>query len=260
MVNSVSGYAYAGKTGDLGSEYDVQWERYKIRNRVFGTNDFKSNLFLSGTDGDVVLQRIENHVESGNESTGNGKDSDLLSWGRYLESNDKKNDILFQSADQKLYTNINFNIDRYEILDEEGFTEKLGMSWENGKPYDTFEINQNKINFFEFQFSGLGDGKQDEAVFNLTELDNARWGLQNYTIREVDTSYWNKQIDKNDYESILSHDTLRVIKQTMPNWMTNEIKEQLKDLEEGTVEYNSKFYALAIKLMDQAGEYTGLYK
>lgn len=258
-IGSLSSYVFTGKTGDLGSEYDVQWGRFQARNRVLGTTDFKSNLFLNGVDGDVVLQRIENHIE-GNESAGNGDDADLLSWNRYLESNDKKNDVLFQSEDNKLYTNVNFNIDNYEVMNEQSFTEKLGMSWENGKPYDVFEINQNKINFYDFVFGGIGDGKQADATFNLSDCDNARWGLQNYTIREVDTSFWNKKADPTNMESLMSQDSLRVIKQAMPQWMTDEIKAQLSNYKEGTLEYSSKFYALAIKLMDQEKIYNGQYK
>lgn len=260
MVNPLGNTTNTGKTGDLGTEYEVQWSRYKARQRVLGTTDFKSNLFMNGIDGDVVLQQIENHIE-GDDSKGNGKDKDLLNWDSYLESNNKKNDILFQSEDTKTYTNVDFNNNKYEKLDEKGFTEKIGMNWENTKPYDAFEISQNKINFYEFKFSGIGgeDKSQENLVINLNDFDNARWGLQNFVIREVDTSYWGKTVDNTNSESVLSHESLDVIKQAMPQWMTDEIKAQLSQYKEGTVEYNSKFYAAAIKLMDQEKAYNGTF-
>lgn len=248
-----------GKTGDLGTEYDVQWTRFQTRHKVTGTNEFKSNLFLNGIDGDVVLQRIENHIE-GDESKGNGLNNDLLSWDKYLVSNDKQNDVLFQSADNKTYTNVNFNNDSYEKMDEKGFTEKLGMNWDNGKPYDVFEINQNKINFYDFIFGGIGDKKQMNTEINLSGFDNARWGLQNYTIREVDTSYWNQKTDYTNSENLLSKESLRVIIQSMPQWMTDKIKTELSAYKEGSTEYLTKFYAAAIKLMDQEGIYNGPFK
>lgn len=256
MVNPINN---VGKTGDLGNEYDIQWTRFQARGRLTGAKDFKSNLFLNGIDGDVVLQQIENHIE-GSDANGNGKDGDLLSWDKYLESNDKKNDLLFQSSDNKTYTNVNFNAGTYDIMDEKGFTEKLGMSWENGKPYDAFEINQNKINFYDFVFGGVGDGNQMNTEINLTQFDNARWGLQNYTIREVDTSYWNKATDYTNNENLLSKDSLRVIMQSIPQWMTEQIKNQLSAYKEGSPEYIAKFYAAAIKIMDQEGIYNGTYK
>ncbi len=258
-MDPLSSNQYVGKTGDLGTEYDVQWSRFKTRQRVLGFKDFKSNLFLSGVDGNVVLQKIENHIE-GDEAKGNGVDADLLDWDKYLESNDKKNDILFQGKDNKTFTNVDFNNDSYAVMNERGFSEKIGMSWKNGKPYDAFEINQNKINFFEFQFGGLGDGNQLNEVINLEGFDNARWGLQNYVIREVDTSYWNKASDPTNQENQLSLDSLRIIKQSMPQWMTDQIKAELSKYKEGTTEYWSKFYAKAIKLMDQEGIYKGTYK
>lgn len=256
MVNPINN---SGKPSDLGTEYDIQWSRFQARKRVLGATDFKSNLFMNGVDGDVVLQSVENHIE-GNDSNGDGKNGNLLNWDKYLESNDKKNDLLFQSNDNKTYTNVDFNKGTYEKMDEKGFTEKLGMSWENGKPYDVFEINQNKINFYDFVFGGTGDGNQMNTEINLSGFDNARWGLQNYTIREVDTSYWNKATDYTNSESILSKDSLRVIIQAIPQWMTDQIKTQLSAYKDGSPEYISKFYAAAIKLMDQEGIYNGLYK
>lgn len=256
MINPLGN---TGKPNDLGTEYDIQWSRYQTRHRVIGTSDFKSNLFMNGIDGDVVLQKIENHIE-GDYSKGNGVKGDLLSWNKYLESDDKKDDLLFQSKDNKTYTNVNLNNDSYEKMDEKGFTEKLGMSWENGKPYDVFEVDQNKINFYDFTFGGIGDKNQMNIQINLTGFDNARWGLQNYNIREVDTSYWNKATDNTNAESILSKDSLRVIIQTIPQWMTDQIKTQLSAFTEGSTEYMSKFYAAAIKLMDQEGIYTGPFK
>lgn len=261
MVNPLSNSNNnTGATGNLGTEYDVQWSRYQARHRALGLTDFKSNLFLSGVDGDVVLQKIEDHIE-GDDSKGNGKDHDLLNWDKYLESNDKKNDILYQSEDNKTYTNVDFNNNKYEKMDEKGFTEKIGMNWENTKPYDAFEISQNKINFYEFKFSGVGgqDKSQANVVYNLNDFDNARWGLQNFVEREVDTSYWNKAVDNTNAESVLSNDSLRVIIQAIPQWMTDEIKTQLAPYK-GTTEYNAKFYAAAIKLMDQEKAYTGPFK
>ncbi|MDD3236971.1 MAG: hypothetical protein PHV37_02600 [Candidatus Gastranaerophilales bacterium] len=249
----------SGQTGDLGTEYDVQWNRYKKRARSMGYTDFKSSLFCSGTDGNSVLQRIENHIE-GDDTLGDGNNANLVSWDKYLQSESNKNDILFENKDDSLFTNIDFTKGQYAVYDEQGFTEKLGMSWENGKPYDVFEVNQNKINFYDFVFGGVSDGKQTDATFNLSECDNAKWGLQNYTIREVDTSYWGKVENTDNYESILSHDTLKTIKQAMPQWMTSEIKTQLSKYEEGSTEYWSKYYELAIKLMDQEGIYSGQYK
>ena len=256
---SISNNPYVGKSGDLGTDYEIQWSRFQKRKRVFGYEDFKSNLFMSGTDGDAVLQRIENHIE-GHDSNGNGVEGDLLSWDKYLESNDKKNDILFQAEDNVTFTNVDFNNNHYEVMDEKGFTEKLGMSWENDKPYDVYEIGSNQINFYEFQFAGEGDGNQANVAFDLSGTENARWGLQNFVMREVDTTYWNKAVDTKNKESILSHDSLRIIKSSIPQWMTDQIEQTLSAYKKDSVEYWTKFYAIAIDLMDQTNEYKGIYK
>ncbi len=257
-MNPINNNSYVGRSGDLGPGFDVELERFKIRQKVFGFTDFKSSLFMSGVDGNVVLQNIENNIEGG--SNGDGIEGNLLNWDRYLESNDKKNDILFQAEGDNIFTNVNFNANHYEVMDEKGFTEKIGMKWENGKPYDAFEITQNRISFYDFRFSGTDDGNQENTVFDLSVFENSRWGLQNYTIREVDTSYWSKASDPKNKEYLLSKDTQRIIKESMPQWMTDEIKTQLSEYKEGSVDYWNKFYALAIKLMDQEGLYNGQFK
>lgn len=259
MVDSISGNgAYYGKTGDLGSDFDVQWSRYKIKSRELGYTDFKSSLFMGGVDGDAVLQDVEDHIE-GNDYNGNGVDGDLLSWDKYLESDNKKNDLLFASKDDKTFTNVNFNTDSYKVMDEKGFTEALDMDWGNGKPYDAYEITQNNINFYDFIFGGTSGG-QTNRTYDLTDCDNARWGLQSFTQRTVDTSYWGKAANPSDQQSVLANDTLRIIKQSMPQWMTNEIKQQLSNYPEGSVDYWNKFYQLAIQLMDQEGYTKGTTK
>lgn len=270
MVNSISGGggAYVGKTGTLGDEYDVQSKRIKIMNNALGASgDFKSTLALNSVDTAAVLQKIENHVE-GNDTSGDGTTGNLLNWNSYLASDDKPNDVLFESSNDKMFTNVNFDQGNYDIMDEKGFTTKLGMDWSNGKPYDVFKVNQNKIDFYDFTFGGTGDGDQANEVFDLSKFDNARWGLQNYTIREVDTSYWSTTpatttgttSSTADKQKALSLDSLNLIKQAMPQWMTDQISNELSQYKEGSTEYLTKFYQEAVKLMDQEGVYNGTYK
>ncbi len=244
MVDALSYGAYTGKTGDLGREYDLQYSRYQQLSNLYGAVDFKSMLFLNGVNGDAVLQKIENHIE-GNESIGNGVETDLLSWDRYLSSSTDKNDMVFQSKDRKLFTNVNFNHDYYEVMDANTFIENIGLG---DIAYDTYEINQNKISFYEFLFEGLADGQD---IIPLGSNAACKWGTSDYSIREVDTSYWTKAEDKTNEESAKAYDSMDIIKRTMPQWMTEEIKSKLSTYKEGSTEYWSKFYELAVELMDQ---------
>lgn len=238
-----------GQTGQLGSEWQIQDSRRRNLEKVYGTQiDLYSNLIMSGVDENAVLDTIELELEGLNEPFG-GR---LLSWDKSLWNNDSPDDRVFQNDRQNLFTHTDLRNGTYRIMDEQSFTEGLGMDWSGGKPYDVYEIRSNTINFYDFVFSGTADGNQENVTFNLNELTQARWGLNQYTIREVDI---NKMFAENtgDYESSLAHDTLRIIQQSIPQWMNNKIANALSELEPGTKEYYNKFLEMAIELMDQEG-------
>jgi len=241
MVNSVS----SGQTGDLGLEYDVQSARYKQLSNLYGAVDFKSMLFLNSVDGDEVLQRVENNIE-GNESTGNGTDADLLTWDKYLVSSNSQNKYLFESLDSDLLTTVDFDNDYYEVMDENAFVNSFGV---NGA-YDTYEMTQNGVNFYEFLFEGIADG-QDSAFFNLSDFGASEWGNCTYTLSEVDTSYWTDEVDTEDSESVMSHNSLDTIIKNKSQWLTDEQKTELAKYSEDCTEYWNKFYEFILTQMDQ---------
>lgn len=238
--------AYVGQFGsDLGTTYDVQMSRYKQKSRILGYTDFKSNLFMSGVDGDGVLQDIENTIEGG--GNGDGENGNLLSWDHYLKANGQSNNFIFGSPDSHLFTNINFNAGEFDVMNEESFSNLLGMDWSEGKPYDIFSMGQNMINFYEFQFGGVDDGKQANLPFDM----ESAWGKGTYIEREVDTSYWYKGIDYSDPESIKSYTSLQEMINAMDQWITDDDKAVLDVFEPGTTEYYQALYRIIIDHMDQ---------
>ena len=256
----------AGDSGSLGTEWEVQNSRRNQLARKFGFDgsdgsgklDFDSALILMGVDDDVVLDKM-NYSILGLEKTYGG---DLLNWTDSAWSNDSYDDRLFQGSKQDLYTNIDFEKGTYSVMDERMMTEALGMDWSGGKPYDVLQMKNNKIDFYDFVFSGTpdrgsSDGSQKNVVFALNELTSARWGINNYTIREVNTNLATGTSEGQDYETMLANDTVSIIMSTIPQWMTKEIQEALKEYKPDSAEYTKKFLELAFKLMDQEGYLQG---
>lgn len=239
-----------GQTGSLGREWAIQNSRRNNIERLYGTQiDLYSNLILTGVNDDKVIDKIELDIE-GLTETDSG---DLLNWDNSLWSAGSADDRVFQNDKQNLFTHTDLRKGTYEVMDEQSFTEALGMDWSGGKPYDVFEINNNTINFYDFVFAGTDDGNQENVIFNLNELTEARWGINRYTIREVDIDKMTSEKVVGDSESELAHDTLRIIQESIPQWMNANIQRQLSSYEVGTEEYNNKFIELAIEMMDQEG-------
>ena len=255
----MSSYLSAGDSGRLGTEWSVQNARRNALQRYYGVAndgeklDFDSALIMMGIDDEVVLDKIEFNVLGFDKKYG----GDLLEWSSSAWSDNTPDDRLFQGSGKDLFTNIDFNNGTYKVLDERSMTEDLGMDWSGGKPYDVLEVKNNRINFYDFVFAGTDDGSQKNVVFNLNELTSARWGINKYNIREVNTDLAYQDKIEGDYESSLAHDTLRIIKASIPSWMTASIAKELSKYEEGTDEYNKKFIELAFELMDQEGYMKG---
>ncbi len=239
-----------GQTGTLGSEWAVQNRRRNNLEKFYGTQiDYYSNLVMSGVNEDKVLQDIEVEIEGFDNTPGGA----LLNWEKSLWSEDSLDDRVFQNEGQNLFTNIDLRKGTYEVMDEQRFTEALGMDWSGGKPYDVFDINRNTIDFYDFVFSGTDDGNQENVRFDLNKLSQARWGINHYNIREVDIDKMAGEQDSTDSESVLAHDTLKIIQESLPQWINERIANQLSQYEVGSKEYLDKFIELAIELMDQEG-------
>lgn len=246
---------YVGQTGTLGTEWAVQNSRRNRMEQIYNQQiDLYSNLILNGVDSDSVLNEVENNIK------GFGQDSqglDLLSWDDSTWNFDTPDDRVFVDSNQKYFTNVDLDGGTYEIMDEQSFTENLGMDWSNGKPYDVFDLKFNNIDFYDFVFAGTDDGSQANYEVNLSQFDNAKWGAGTYTIREVDTDLLDPNNKGTDKESQIAQDTLDIMKRTMHQWATDNIMSQLSQYKEGSTEYNTLFNQIVTEIMDNEGYQKG---
>ncbi len=242
-----------GETGSLGQEWQVQNRRRNAVAIAYGSGsglDIASSMTLLGTDKDASLDKIEYGILG--ERTYQGS---LLDWSSSAWSAGKSDDRLFQASNYDLYTNVDFEKGTYKVMDERTLTEALGMDWSGGKPYDVLEIKNNNVNFYDFVFCGEKDGDQENLNFRLNDLTNAHWGVNSYVIREVDTDLLKAAVGGagKTAQANLAYNTLKIMKESMPAWATDEIKEALVGLKEDSDEYYEKFIEYAIKVMDNEG-------
>ncbi len=242
-----------GETGSLGQEWQIQNKRRNAVAKAYGTSgslDISSSMSLLGTDKDASLDRIEYGIVGDRVYEGS-----LLDWSSSAWTAGKSDDRLFQASNYDLYTNVDFEKGTYKVIDERTLTEDLGMDWSGGKPYDVLEIKNNNVNFYDFVFCGEKDGDQENLNFRLNDLTNAHWGVNSYVIREVDTDLLKSAVNGagKTAQSRLAYNTFQIMKESLPAWATDEIKEQLASLKEDSDEYYEKFIELAIKTMDNEG-------
>ncbi|MBQ2643987.1 hypothetical protein IJG14_00260 [bacterium] len=254
----MSSYLQSGDLGKLGTEWEVQNERRNQLSRRFGGGslgnkmDFQSALVMMGVDDEAVLNKLEFNVLG----TDKRYDGELLDWQRSAWSSNSVDDRLFQGSDMKLFTNVDLENGTWQVLDEQAFTETLGMDWSGGKPYDVLELQNNRIDFYDFVFAGTSDGSQKEITFDLNSLSNARWGINNYNIREVNTNLLGKG-RSTDYESSLAQDTARIILENAQSWITPSIEQALSKYEYGSDEYYKALLEIAVDVMDNEGYLKG---
>lgn len=243
-----------GETGTLGQEWQIQNNRRNKVARMYGTDgklDLSSSMSLVGADKDASLDRIEYGILGDRDAGGT-----LLDWQASAWSAGNCDDRLFQSGSGELYTNVDLEKGTYKVMDEQTLTEELGMDWSGGKPYDVLEISNNRINFYDFVFCGEEDGDQENLTFQLNELTDARWGLNSYVLREVDTDLLKSAVyndSSSDYQQALARNTLEIMMDSLPAWATDEIKEALDGLVPESDEYYEKFIEYAIQIMDNEG-------
>ncbi len=243
----------SGESGVLGQEWALQNNRRNAVSKLYGTNgktDLESSMSLLGIDKKSALDTIEYTIVGDRTYDGT-----LLDWQASAWSAGNCDDRLFQGSNYDLYTNVDLEKGTYLIMDERTLTEELGMDWSGGKPYDVLEIKNNDVNFYDFVFCGEEDGKQDSLDIQLNQLTNARWGVNQYEIREVNTDLLKAAVGGpgDNTESRLAYDTYNIMKDSLPMWATNEIKEALADLEPDSDEYYQKFIEYAIQTMDNEG-------
>lgn len=167
-----------GQTGQLGTEYDVQYRRYQKTQQVFGEASLYGNLICTGVDENKVLDEFERDM---------GYDLDSLSWSSSISNNDNPNNILFKD-DAGNFAEIDFDKNFYEIKNERKITEDMGFDWSNGKPYSVMTLDQGGISFYCFTPDG-NDGKQDGYSIYREKVGNIKWGLTSLYHQEINPYY-----------------------------------------------------------------------
>lgn len=251
MTYPITGITNAGMKINS-TEYDVQAARYKTRQRVFGDMDFKSNLFMSGTDGDAVLSRIGRDI---------GAD---LSWDRYITSTSNGNDVVFQSSNGGTYTNINFDKGYYTQMSEQQFAYSTGAFGSDAsylaknKPYDLVIFGQDNAQFVDYKFSGFGDG-QSRTTVNFANFDNTRW---NNNVSYVSQEFNPFAVDFNPYSTGESGIANRIYNQIVSQsgqWVTYSDYSALSQYQAGSGQYNNALLQMMIAKFDNGNELTKYY-
>ena len=180
MSVSFNSNVTAGQMGRLGTEYEVQYKRYKNNEKFFGQSDFYGNMVAMGINENKVLNSFEKDM---------GYQTGSLSWSNSVSNNQDQNNVLFKAKDGS-FVDVDFDRNSYRITNERSIAEACGV-WtpEGGKAYDIMTVDRDGLNFYEFTSNGLGDGIQDTTGVEGVRNYANKWGLFTYLVKEVDCNY-----------------------------------------------------------------------
>jgi len=231
-----------GSTGSLGSEWSVQKGRQNALSGLYGQQlSYIETIKAQGADLDAELDDIG--IELQFDANGSiDENLDLFNEIDSVANIDNKDDMMYQSNDGKFYTEVNFETGTYQISSEKQFAASMGIVYDNedSKPYDYIKLRNIGVQFTDLVFAGSGDGVKDKISLTLSQVEDVKWGRQTtFNIEEA-------------YDS-----DVNIIKDSLPQYIINQIENELSACEKGTDDYNKKFLEIATKLLDQEGYKSG---
>jgi len=226
-----------GATGQLGGEWSVQKSRQDLLSKIYGQEvTYAETIGAQGIKFDDELDRIGVELQVSTQEDFDFS-LDLLNDKESVWNNNNRNEGLFQSNHGNLYTQLDFMTGTYTVMSEKQLASSMGIEYENedSKPFDYIKLDHNGLKFTDLVFAGAGDGQNDRLSFDLSQLKGVKWGNASFNIEDIDGT------------------NVQIIKDTIPQYMLEEIESALSGYVKGSQEYNTKFLELAVELMDQEG-------
>lgn len=101
-----------------GENYNYHYTEYQKMKKKYGSNlSFKGYMSLMNAGVDYILQRIENYMETGDASHGNGIAKDKLDANRCVANPNNKNEEVYWNADESKYYLIDWDKGVYKQVD-----------------------------------------------------------------------------------------------------------------------------------------------
>ncbi len=167
----------SGHNGEMGPLYQDQYNRYETWVQETGKEnvDFLTYVQVFSRDINTQAQMWENEIEGGDD--GDGVKGNTLNVSKHLKDGTKG--ITFQTEGNE-YVDIDLQSGRYQVLDNEDLAAQYNVDEE---AIDIIDMDFDSLNFINYSFEGLEDGKADRARLKLSEDKNV-----NFTYQEVDTT------------------------------------------------------------------------
>lgn len=251
MVQGVGGAGEAGSLKNI-DLYNQYYQDYLQYNKDTGGNlSFQAYLTLKGASS-YLMQNIENYIETGDTSLGDGKEQNTISIDRHVESG---NNSIYQAQDEDTYYEFNFETGSYVVLHgKDAAAKALGLS--DDTTYDMINFGYKTANIVDYTFGNLDDG-QDKTVANVGGAYNG----VTYTQQEFDLDYILNSLlmNPNDPQYQTAKEIFDNLSSNVNQWLPatdlDELNQVATDYGTNSAEYKSKLKELILANLDQAQEW-----
>lgn len=214
---------------------------------------FQQYLDLTNVGSDFAMQRMENHLETGDANKGDGIDGNNLNNNRHVSSATNQNGQMFQTEDKEGYFEVDWDTGAVSYTnDKKEAAAALGLDTDNCD-FDTIVFGYGTAEITDFVFNGLDDG-QDRTEYNVNGLyKNIQYAVQEFDPCYILDSSLQNMSDP-EYQKALHN--WEYLSATASQWMSDSDLAKLAELEPNSAEYKQALIDIILSKLDQTSSFT----
>lgn len=247
MVNGINSLANS-------DTYNFHYQQYLDMKKHYGADlTFQQYLDLTNVGSDFAMQRMENHLETGDANKGDGIDGNNLNNNRHVSSATNQNGQMFQTEDKEGYFEVDWDTGAVSYTnDKKEAAAALGLDTDNCD-FDTIVFGYGTAEITDFVFNGLDDG-QDRTEYNVNGLyKNIQYAVQEFDPCYILDSSLQNMSDP-EYQKALHN--WEYLSATASQWMSDSDLAKLAELEPNSAEYKQALIDIILSKLDQSSSFT----
>lgn len=251
MVNGVGSITGSIKDLPVYQQYYDLYLQYKKEHNCTWTFEF---WLQNAGYREYFLQQVENYIETGSTSGGDGQSANTLNASKYVAYG---NSSLYQSQDEDTYYDFDFNSGTYTVYQgKEEVATVLGLT--DPSTVDTLNFGYNSVNVTNYTFGNLSDGQDSTMSSAAPSRYSSRVSVVN---QEFDIDYIMNALLMNpdDPQYQIAAGIFDDLVANMNQWCPPEDLAELDAVaaEHGTnsQEYKEKLKEILLKNLDEANEW-----
>ena len=252
MVQGVGGVTTTtGSLKDL-DIYNKYYSEYLAYNQNTGGDiSFEAYLRLKGRIG-YFNEQLENFLETGNASHGDGTKGNTISDNRHVN---KGNKSIYQSEDEETYYEFDFENGTYTIIQgNEDVAKALGFS--SDSDVDTIDFGYKSATVTDYTFGNLDDGQDSSTSYLVSGYGNVAYVKQEFDIHYIlNALLMNPDDPQYQIATGIFNDLCENLNQWCPQSDIDALDAVAAEYGIESTEYKEKLKEVLLSNLDQANEW-----